>query len=107
MHQLSSAKTRSHNQSSKPHRIFRPVAGLLLAALGAGLSIHLFAIHASYWWLPLLVFLVLAHGAIVGGLAWLTTRHRHDQLMSQPAPTGTVSMAMCFTAHGLTTGWPE
>jgi ubiquinone/menaquinone biosynthesis C-methylase UbiE len=79
MHHLSSAKTRSDNHSSKPHRIFRPVAGLLLIALGAGVSIHLFAIHVSYWWLPLVVFLVLGHGAIVGALAWLVTRHRHNE----------------------------
>jgi ubiquinone/menaquinone biosynthesis C-methylase UbiE len=79
MHHLSSAKARSHNQSSKPHQILRPVAGVVLIAIGAGVTIHLFTIHVSYWWLPLIVFLVLGHGTIVGGLAWLVTRHRHNQ----------------------------
>jgi ubiquinone/menaquinone biosynthesis C-methylase UbiE len=44
---------------------------LILLALGVGISIHLFAIRVSYWWLPLAVVLVLAHAAIISALAWL------------------------------------
>jgi ubiquinone/menaquinone biosynthesis C-methylase UbiE len=88
MHHWSSAKTCSHNQSGKPRLFFRPAAALLLAALGAAVSIHLFAIHVSYWWLPLVVFLILGHGAIVGGVGWVISRLRQNQADSSASSTG-------------------
>ena|GEM_PF-1717364 len=78
-HLLSSGKSSYHSESAKPHRFPRFVATLALIALGVGISIHLFAIHVSYWWLPLIVALALGHVAIIGGLAWLVTRHGHAE----------------------------
>ena len=79
MHHLFSSGKGSQVESVKPHRFPRAVATLALIALGVGISIHWFAIHVSYWWLPLVIVLVLAHVAIIGGLAWLLTRHGHAE----------------------------
>ena len=81
MHHLSSGKPCSHPESAKPRRFPRSAAALGAVALGAGISIHLFAMQVSYWWLPLVVVLVLAHAAIISGIAWLATpcgRNQHD-----------------------------
>jgi hypothetical protein len=64
--------------AAKPRRLPRVAAALGLVALGAGISLHLLGIHVSYWWLPLVVVLVLAHAAIISGIAWLATRHRRN-----------------------------
>ena len=85
MHHLSSEKSCGQDDPSSPRRLSRGAAGLLLAALGLGLgiSIHLFAIRVSWWWLPLVALLILGHGAIVGGLVWLVTRRRCEQQHGQ------------------------
>ena len=78
MHHLSSAKRCCHGDSTKPRRFHR-AAALALVVLGAGISLDLFARHVSYWWLPLVAVLVLAHTAIIGGIAWLVTRRHRNQ----------------------------
>ena len=79
MHHLSSDKSCCHDEPAKARGFPRAVATLGLVALGAGISLHLLVIHVSYWWLPLVVVLVLAHAAIISGLAWLIKRHRRNQ----------------------------
>jgi ubiquinone/menaquinone biosynthesis C-methylase UbiE len=79
MHHLSSTNSCCHPEPAKPRRLPKVAAALGLVALGAGISLHLLADHFSYWWLPLVVSLVLAHGAIIIGIAWLVTRHRRNQ----------------------------
>src|SRR4030095_6277836 len=85
MHHLSSGKSCCHAGHAKPRRVPR-VAAMLGLVIGVGISIHLFAIRVSYWWLPLVVVLVLAHAAIISAIVWLATRHRrgrHDALASR------------------------
>lgn len=72
---MSSVKSRCTSPSAKSNRFPRAAAALALVALGGGVSLHLHANHVSHWWLPL-VLLVVAHGAIIGGIAWLIARHR-------------------------------
>src|SRR5262245_43047178 len=79
MHHLSKGKSCCQAEPLKRRRFPRVVATLGLVALGAGVSLHLLAIRVSYWWLPLVVVLVLAHAAIISWIVWLVTRHRHDQ----------------------------
>jgi ubiquinone/menaquinone biosynthesis C-methylase UbiE len=78
MHHFSSAKSCCDAHSAKPRRFRRAAAALVVVAVGAAVSLHLLVIHVSYWWLPLVVVLVLAHAAIIGGIAWLMTRRRHN-----------------------------
>jgi ubiquinone/menaquinone biosynthesis C-methylase UbiE len=78
LHHLSSGKPCCHDEPAKLRR-FHWAAALGLVAVGAGISIHLFVIHVSYWWLPLVVVLLLAHAAIITGLAWLVTRRGRNQ----------------------------
>src|SRR4030095_11783516 len=78
MHHLSSGKSCCHAGHAKPRRVPR-VAAMLGLVIGVGISIHLFAIRVSYWWLPLVVVLVLAHAAIISAIAWLVTRRAHNQ----------------------------
>ncbi|MCW5554436.1 MAG: methyltransferase domain-containing protein [Verrucomicrobiae bacterium] len=78
MHHLSAGKPCCNNQFVKPRRFHRATT-VGLVVVGAGISIHLFAIKVSYWWLPLVVVLVLAHAAIISGIAWLVTRRGRNQ----------------------------
>jgi len=78
LHHLSSGKPCYHDEPTKQRRFHR-AAALGLVAVGVGISIHLFAIHVSYWWLPLTVVLVLAHATIISGLVWLATRRRRSR----------------------------
>src|SRR5262245_17963702 len=77
MHHLFSGKPCGHDVPVKPRRFYR-AATLGLVTVGAGISIHLFAIRVYYWWLPLVIVLVLAHAAIISGVAWLVTRRSRD-----------------------------
>jgi ubiquinone/menaquinone biosynthesis C-methylase UbiE len=79
MRHLSSTNSCCHPEPAKARRLPRVAAALGLVALGAGISLHLLANHFSYWWLPLVVLLVLAHGAIIIGIAWVVTRHRRNK----------------------------
>ena len=79
MHHTLSGKSCCGVEPAKPPRFSRVAAALGLVALGVGISLHLFAIHFSYWWLPLVVLLVVAHGAVLGGIGWIIMRHRADQ----------------------------
>jgi ubiquinone/menaquinone biosynthesis C-methylase UbiE len=79
MHHLSSGKHCCRTESAKARWFRRTAVTLGAVVLGAGISIHLFAIHVSYWWLPLVVVLVLAHAAIISGIAWLVTRRWRNQ----------------------------
>ena len=79
MHHLSSGKSCCHDQTTKARRFGRLAAGLVLVAFGVGISVHLFIIHASYWWLPLVFVLVLAHAASISAIAWRVTRRGRNQ----------------------------
>lgn len=78
MHHLLSGKRCSDAESAKHGRFPRIAGALGVFALGVGIAIHLFAIHVSYWWLPLVIVLVLAHAPIITGIAWLMTRRGRD-----------------------------
>jgi ubiquinone/menaquinone biosynthesis C-methylase UbiE len=78
MHRLSSGKSCSDAEPAKPRRFLRVAGALVLVALGAGISLNLLANHVAYRWLPLVVLLVMAHGAIIGGIAWIVMRHRRN-----------------------------
>ena len=78
MHHLSSGKPCGQAQPAKQRRFPRVAATLGLLALGGAISLHLLAIHVSYWWLPFVVVLVLAHAAIISAIAWLMTRRRRN-----------------------------
>src|SRR5262245_38903748 len=88
MHHLSSGKSYCHPQPAKTRSLSRVAAALSLVALGAGISFHLLAIHVSYWWLPLVVVLVLAHAPIISGIVWLATRHRRNQVDASASRAG-------------------
>lgn len=79
MHHTLSGKSCCGVEPAKPPRFSRVAAALGLVALGVGISLHLFAIQFSYWWLPLVVLMVVAHGAILGGIGWIIMRRRGDQ----------------------------
>jgi hypothetical protein len=79
MHHVSSGKSSRHAESAKTRRFLR-IAALSLVVVGGGVSLHLYAIHVSYWWLPLVVVLVLGHAAIIGGIVGMIAclRGEHD-----------------------------
>jgi hypothetical protein len=85
MHHLSSIKRCFRAEQTKQRRLRRAAAALGAVVLGVGISIHLFAIHVSYWWLPLVIVLVLGHAAIISGIAWFTTRcggNKHEIMVN-------------------------
>ncbi len=71
---MSSNKCCCRAPSAKPNRMLRPAGALLLVALGAAISLHLRASYVSHWWLPLAI-LVVGHGAILSGIAWIFARN--------------------------------
>ncbi|MBM3882468.1 MAG: methyltransferase domain-containing protein [Verrucomicrobia bacterium] len=72
---MSPVKSCCHVEPAKPRRFVRPALALGIVALGAGISLHLYASHVAHWWLPL-VLLVVAHGAIISAMVWLFVRVR-------------------------------
>jgi demethylmenaquinone methyltransferase/2-methoxy-6-polyprenyl-1,4-benzoquinol methylase/phosphoethanolamine N-methyltransferase len=66
----------SHIDSKIQNTLHRLIVPAILLAVVAGVSLHLYARHVSWWWLPSVVVLVLAHGLILGGAAWFFARHR-------------------------------
>lgn len=79
MHHLSSGKPCCHAEAAKPRRFSRAVALVGLVALGTGISLHLLTRHVFLWWLPFVLVLMLAHTAIIGGIAWAATRRGRKQ----------------------------
>ena len=78
MQHLSSGKSCSDAEPANPRRFLRVAGALRLVALDSGISVHLLANHVPYWWLPLVVLLVIGHGVIIGGIAWMVMRHRRN-----------------------------
>lgn len=79
MHHISSGKSCCDAEPAKSRWFRRAAAALVVVAVGAAVSVHLLSIHVTYWWLPLVIVLVLAHAAIIGAIAWLVTRRRNHQ----------------------------
>ncbi len=92
---MCSSKSCSHAESARSITLHRAILGLVLIALGVGVSLHLRASHLAHWWVPAAALLALSHGVIVGIATWLAMRLRRPH----PAPAMDVGAPPHAPAH--------